>query len=208
MCQSLISAGACCLVGGLVSQRFQGSILVETASLPMGSLSSSFSSNFSLIQPQGSPASVRWLAVSICICPSAACWASQRAAMQVSCLQAHHSISSSDRLWSLPLSWIPIWASHWTSFPSYSFPFLSKRTVILSSNSQTLLLLNQQEVRSRSPTSYLPSAFLFHPFFFFFFLFIFLQTVCGFISMVYIIIFFLFLFVCLFVCFGLSVCLF
>ena len=57
----LFSAGVCCLVGGSVSERSRASRLVETAGLPMGSPSFSFS----LIQPQGSPASVHWLGVSI-----------------------------------------------------------------------------------------------------------------------------------------------
>jgi hypothetical protein len=42
----LISADVCCLVGGSVSERFQGSRLVETAGLPTGSPSSSASSIF------------------------------------------------------------------------------------------------------------------------------------------------------------------
>jgi hypothetical protein len=63
----LISAGVCCLVGGSVSERSHGSRLVETDGLPMGSPSSSASSSLSLIQPQGSPASIYWLGVNICI---------------------------------------------------------------------------------------------------------------------------------------------
>jgi hypothetical protein len=35
----------------------------------------------------------------------------------------YHSISNSGRPWSLPLRWIPSWASHWTSFSSVSCPF-------------------------------------------------------------------------------------
>jgi hypothetical protein len=53
-----------------VFERSQGSRLVETAALPMGSSSSSASSSFPLIRSQGSLASVHWLAVSICICLS------------------------------------------------------------------------------------------------------------------------------------------
>ena len=63
----LISAGVWFLVDGSGFERSQGSRLVETAGLPMESLSSSASSSFSLIQSQGSPASVYWLGVSICI---------------------------------------------------------------------------------------------------------------------------------------------
>jgi len=44
-----------CLVGGSESKRSQGPRFVETAGLPMRSPSSSTSSSFSLIQPQGSP---------------------------------------------------------------------------------------------------------------------------------------------------------
>ena len=64
-------ASVCCLVGGSVSERSQGSGLAETARLPMGLLSSiPF-----LFQPfpnstTGSSTSVQCLAVSICICLS------------------------------------------------------------------------------------------------------------------------------------------
>ena len=57
---SVIAAGVCCLIGGSVSER-----LVEISGLPMSS--SSASSSLSLIHPQGSPASLHWLDVSICI---------------------------------------------------------------------------------------------------------------------------------------------
>jgi hypothetical protein len=50
-----------------VSERSQGSGLVETAGLPMGLPSFSVSSSLSLIQPQGSLTSVQWLGVSICL---------------------------------------------------------------------------------------------------------------------------------------------
>ena len=42
-----MSAGVCCLVGGPVSERSQGSRLVETAGIPMGLPSSSAFSSFS-----------------------------------------------------------------------------------------------------------------------------------------------------------------
>jgi hypothetical protein len=78
-----MSAGVCCLVGGSVSDRSQGSRLVEIAGLPMGSPSSSVSSSLSLTQPQGSLASVHgWVHLSL----SAACWASQGTVMLGSCL--------------------------------------------------------------------------------------------------------------------------
>jgi hypothetical protein len=65
--RALISPSVRCLVGGSVSERSQGSRLVETAGLPMGSFSSLASSSFSLIQQQGSLISVHWLGVSMCI---------------------------------------------------------------------------------------------------------------------------------------------
>ena len=66
--RGLRPASLCCLIDGLVSERSQGSKLVETAGLPMGSPSSTTSSSLSLIQPQGSLASVHQLGISICIC--------------------------------------------------------------------------------------------------------------------------------------------
>jgi hypothetical protein len=56
-----------CLVGGTVSERSQGSRLVETAAPPTGSPSSPASYSFSLIQAQVSPTSVHWLGINICI---------------------------------------------------------------------------------------------------------------------------------------------
>jgi len=49
----LISAGVCCLVGEPVSERSQGSRLIDTADSPTGLPSSSTSSGFSLIQQRG-----------------------------------------------------------------------------------------------------------------------------------------------------------
>jgi hypothetical protein len=68
----LRSAGVCCLFGGPVSERSLGvvvvvSMLIETAGPPTGSPSSSASSSFSLIQPQGSATSIHWLGANICI---------------------------------------------------------------------------------------------------------------------------------------------
>jgi hypothetical protein len=67
MLWGLESAPVCCLVGGSISVRSQGSRLVETVALTLGLPSCSASSSFSLIQPKGSLASVHWLGVSICI---------------------------------------------------------------------------------------------------------------------------------------------
>jgi hypothetical protein len=60
----------------------------------------------------------------LCLSHSAACWAALRAVMLGFCLQGLHSLSNSVRPWSLPFSWIPIWACHWISFPLGSSPFL------------------------------------------------------------------------------------
>ena len=82
--KGLRSAPVCCMVGGSVSERSQGSSLVKMADLPMGSPFSA-SSSLSLIKPQGSLTSAidcKYLHLS----QSAACWASERAAMQSSCL--------------------------------------------------------------------------------------------------------------------------
>jgi hypothetical protein len=54
----------------LVALRDHQSRLVETAGLPMGSPSSSASSNLSLIQSHMSPTSVQWFGVIICFCLS------------------------------------------------------------------------------------------------------------------------------------------
>jgi len=63
----LISAAACCLVSDPVSERSQGSRIIETAGPPSGLSSSSASSSFFLIQLEESAASVHWLGVHICI---------------------------------------------------------------------------------------------------------------------------------------------
>jgi hypothetical protein len=47
-------AHVCCLVGGSMSEKSQGSALIGISGLPMGSPSSSASSSLSLIQPQES----------------------------------------------------------------------------------------------------------------------------------------------------------
>ena len=54
---------------------------------------------------------------------SAACWVF-RAVVIGPFLWVLHSISNSVRSWGIPLSWIPLWACHWT-FSSSSYPFLS-----------------------------------------------------------------------------------
>jgi hypothetical protein len=124
MCvRGLISAGECCLVGGSVSERSWRPRSVETAGLPMGLPSSSASSSF---PPQFNHRGSGFCPLLECYYLlwnlSAVCWASQRAAMLGSCLQAYHSISISVR--GHLLNWFPIWFCHWTSFLSCSSPFL------------------------------------------------------------------------------------
>jgi hypothetical protein len=67
----------------LVAQCLRESRLVETAGLPMRSPSTTTSSSLPLIQPQGSLSSVGWVGGCkyLSLSQSAACWASQRAAM-------------------------------------------------------------------------------------------------------------------------------
>jgi hypothetical protein len=90
--------------------------LIETAGPPTGSPSSSSSSSFSLIQPQGSADSVHWLPTNICIW-LAACWVFQRAVMISPFLWALHSLSNSVRPWTSP------WAgSHFGPVSRSSFP--------------------------------------------------------------------------------------
>jgi hypothetical protein len=66
----LISAGVCCLFGGLVFERSQGSRLIGTGCSPTGSPFSSASFNLYLIYPQGFPMSVHCLGLRICLCLS------------------------------------------------------------------------------------------------------------------------------------------
>jgi hypothetical protein len=70
MCQGIGPACVCCQVGSSLSERSKGSWLVDSACFHMGSPSPSAASSRFLIQPQGSPTSVQWLGVSICVCLS------------------------------------------------------------------------------------------------------------------------------------------
>jgi hypothetical protein len=54
---------------------------------------------------------------------SPACWVFQMAVMIGPFLWALHSFHNNVRLWDPPLSWIPLWACHWTFFLSGSSPF-------------------------------------------------------------------------------------
>ena len=67
VCWGLIPVAICCLVGGPVFERSQVSRLIETSGPPTGLPSSTASSSFPLIQPQGSAASVSWLGENIYI---------------------------------------------------------------------------------------------------------------------------------------------
>ena len=121
----LISAGICCLVGCPVSERYQGSRLIETAGPPKGSPSSLASSIFPLIQPQGSAVSVHSLGTNICVWLLAPCWVFHRAVMIGPFLWVLYSLSNSVRPWGLHLSWVPLWVCCWISFSLGSSPFLS-----------------------------------------------------------------------------------
>jgi hypothetical protein len=81
---------------------------VQTAGFPMGSPSSSTSSSLSIMQTQGSPASIHWLGVSICISLSQLLLGLSKDSMIDCCMQVCQSISISVRSWSLPLRCIPI----------------------------------------------------------------------------------------------------
>jgi hypothetical protein len=70
MCPGCQTSPCMILVGGSVSGSSLGYGFVETAGLPMGSLSLSASSILLLIQPQGSLTSIQWLGLSIYICLS------------------------------------------------------------------------------------------------------------------------------------------
>jgi len=61
------TTGVCCLAGDSVSERFQGSRLIEIAGPPTRLSSYSVSTSFPLIQPEGSAASVHSLDAHICI---------------------------------------------------------------------------------------------------------------------------------------------
>jgi hypothetical protein len=70
-------------VSVLMSERSLGSRLIETAGPHTGSLSSSASSSFPLIQPQVSGSSAHWLGINIYLHLTllAACWVFWRAVM-------------------------------------------------------------------------------------------------------------------------------
>jgi hypothetical protein len=77
----------------------------------------------SLIQAQDQQLPSRgWVQISAS--DSAACCIFQRAVMIGPFLWAIYSFSNSVRPWDLPLSWIPLWACHWTSFSSGFSPFI------------------------------------------------------------------------------------
>jgi hypothetical protein len=88
---SLGPSNVCCPVVGSVCVRSQRARLVETADLPMGLPSSSASSSFSLIQPQGSIISVYWLGVNYLH-------------LSVSCL-----LGLLENIHSRLLSWVSFW---------------------------------------------------------------------------------------------------
>jgi hypothetical protein len=120
----LISAGVCSLYGGLVFGKSQGSRLIETVSPSTVSSSSLASFSLSLVQPQGSAASVHWLGANICLWLfHLLCSVFWKAVRIGPILWALYSFSNSVIPSELPLSWIPLWACHSTFFSSDSFPF-------------------------------------------------------------------------------------
>jgi hypothetical protein len=71
-----------------------------------------------------------------CFCPlvrckyprltlSAACWVFWGTVMIGPFLWVFHSLSNSVSPWGLPLSWVPLWACHWTLLSSGFSPFQS-----------------------------------------------------------------------------------
>jgi hypothetical protein len=113
-----LSAGVCCLFGGPVFQRNQGSRLIENAGPPAGSPFSSASLSLPQFHKRG------------CFCPSvgckylhltlsAACWVFQSVVMLGPFLWVLHSLSNGVRPWDLPLSRIPLWAC----FAALKHPF-------------------------------------------------------------------------------------
>ena len=80
----------------------------------------------SLIQQQGSAASVHWLSANICIWLSAVCWGFWRVVISEGpFLWVLHSLSNSIRPWNLLLTRIPLWVCQWIFFSSGSSPFPS-----------------------------------------------------------------------------------
>jgi hypothetical protein len=102
---SLISAGVCCLFGGSVSERSQGSKLIETTGPPTESPFSSAS--FSLPQFNSRAQlllSIGWVQISAS--DSFNCLLGLWEGSSFLCVL--HSLSNSVRPWDLPLSWIPV----------------------------------------------------------------------------------------------------
>ena len=107
------------------SRDLRGCRLIKIVGLPTGLPSSSVSSSVSLIQQQGSAASVHCLGSIIYIWLFQLIVESFKGAVKIGpFLWALHSLGNSIRLWSL-LWWIPLWACPWTLFSSDSFPFPS-----------------------------------------------------------------------------------
>jgi hypothetical protein len=96
-----------------VSDKSQGSRLVETAGPPTGSPFSSASSGFPLFNHRGQLLlSIGWVQISTS--DSFSCLLGLSEGSRDRLLFVHHSLSNSIRLWSLLMSWIPIWACYWT----------------------------------------------------------------------------------------------
>jgi hypothetical protein len=102
--------------------KISGSRLIKIAGPPIGL--SFYSNSFRLpwFNNRGQLLlSIGWVTF------SASCWVFQRAVMIDPFLGTFHSFSQCHivRPWDLPLTWIPLWACHWTFFFSGSSPFPS-----------------------------------------------------------------------------------
>jgi hypothetical protein len=115
------------LVGGSVSERPQGSRLVDALGLTVGSLSPPGPSVLPPTLPSiRLPELCLMFGCGLCICFSQLLGgASQRTVMLVSCLQAKQSTINSFRDWFLLVGWVSNWASHCLAIPSFSALSLS-----------------------------------------------------------------------------------
>ena len=103
ICYKYIEGLICYLVGGPMSERSQGSRSIETSGPPTGLLSSSASSSFSLIQPQGSAMlSIVWVQIYASDSFSSLLGLSEGSYDRF--LFCAKSLSNSFRPWGLPLS--------------------------------------------------------------------------------------------------------
>jgi hypothetical protein len=121
----LISASVCCLFGGPVFERSQGSRLIETAGPSTGSPFSSASFSFPSFNHRGQLLpSIVWVQISAFDFFNCLLGLSE-GSHDRTLLWALHSLCNSVRPWDLPWNWIPLWACCWIFFSSGSSPFPS-----------------------------------------------------------------------------------